>query len=186
MQDKTDSPQVNSAETANPADQVVSSAEDRNPGENGSGGDRAGAPEAAKRPDPHSVAPGYGCPLKNVPPEKFNSTAVPKSYHSPWDLVLVRDPVLSDPLAACASEKEPPPTQLPGYRSFNRVAIPFGGFSEATFQTPKADFALPDYPELREDAVTRRPSFNRAALGWRSPGALVPLRAALAPESDDL
>ncbi|XP_061619770.1 myozenin-2-like isoform X2 [Phyllopteryx taeniolatus] len=176
LNDKTDSRADN-----------VNSAEDRNSAENGSGGDRACAPEAAKMPDPHSIAPGYGGPLKDVPPEKFNSTAIPKSYHSPWDLALIRDPVLTDALTA---EPEPP-ADLPGYKSFNRVAIPFGGFSEAAFETPKAEFALPDYPELRGDTVARRPSFNRAALGWQSTGASVALHVAfpetvLAPESDDL
>lgn len=27
---------------------------------------------------------GYSTPLKEVPPEKFNVTAIPKGYRSPW------------------------------------------------------------------------------------------------------
>lgn len=62
---------------------------------------------------------GYEGPLKDIPPEKFNSTAIPKSYHSPWDLALVREPALADTLVSCLSEPEPP-ADLPGYKSFNR------------------------------------------------------------------
>ncbi|XP_077444371.1 myozenin-2-like [Stigmatopora argus] len=142
--------------------------------------------DAATVPDPYSIAPGYGGPLKDVPPEKFNSTAVPKSYRSPWDRSLSRD----DALMSRVSEPEPP-ADLPGYKSFNRVAIPFGGFSAAPVKHPKPDLVLPDYPELIEAASARRPSFNRAALGWLSAGAPAPLcamspEATAAPESDDL
>ncbi|XP_049628683.1 myozenin-3 [Suncus etruscus] len=33
---------------------------------------------------PSALAPGYAEPLKGVPPEKFNHTAIPKGYHCPW------------------------------------------------------------------------------------------------------
>ncbi|XP_051934772.1 myozenin-2-like [Hippocampus zosterae] len=165
----------------------VNSTEERNSAEEKSGADRAYAPETVTVPDPHSIPPGYEGPLKDIPPEKFNSTAIPKSYHSPWDLALVREPALADTLVSCLSEPEPP-ADLPGYKSFNRVAIPFGGFAEAPAlaDDQKMELALPDFPELRG-----RPCFNRAAQGWRYKGASVPLHAvipqvALAPESDDL
>lgn len=29
-------------------------------------------------------SPGYAEPLKGVPPEKFNHTAIPKGYRCPW------------------------------------------------------------------------------------------------------
>ncbi|XP_077598590.1 myozenin-2-like [Stigmatopora nigra] len=135
---------------------------------------------------PDRIAPGYGGPLKDVPLEKFNSTAVPKSYRSPWDRSLSRE----DILISRVSEPEPA-TDFPDYKSFNRVAVPFGGFSTAPLKNPKPDLVLSDYPELIETTSTHRPSFNRAALGWCSAGAPAPLRVMSpdttpAPESDDL
>ncbi|XP_077355245.1 myozenin-2a [Festucalex cinctus] len=166
----------------------ASSAKERDSAEkDATGVDRARAMQTVTVPDPHSIAPGYGGPLKDVPPEKFNSTAIPKSYHSPWDRARVREPTPVDAPAACLPKPEPP-ADLPGYKSFNRVAIPFGGFAEApdAVRSMKAELAVPDFPELRG-----RPCFNRAAQGWHSTGALIPFRAgtpeaALVPESDDL
>ncbi|XP_035503807.2 myozenin-2-like isoform X1 [Scophthalmus maximus] len=150
-------------------------------------------PDTRMVPDPDSIAPGYGGPLKDVPPEKFNSTAVPKSYFSPWEQAISRDPALAGSFITCMPEPEPQP-DLPGYKSFNRVATPFRGFGKAprsaTINLPQVD-ALPDFPELRGDAAVDRPSFNRAALGWVTVGGPVPLSAvtlehALIPESEDL
>ncbi|KAE8279049.1 Synaptopodin-2 Myopodin [Larimichthys crocea] len=118
-------------------------------------------------PNPDSIAPGYSGPLKDVPPEKFNSTAVPKSYHSPWEQAIINTPALADTLIASLPEPEARP-DLPGYKSFNRVATPFGGFGKApttSFKTIQLE-PLPDYPELQaEKAAVNRPTFNRSALG---------------------
>lgn len=36
--------------------------------------------------------PGYAEPLKGIPPEKFNHTAIPKGYRCPWqEFVSYRD-----------------------------------------------------------------------------------------------
>lgn len=151
-------------------------------------------PDTTVVPNPESIAPGYGGPLKDVPPEKFNSTAVPKSYHSPWQQAIINDPALADTLITCMPEPEPRP-DLPGYKSFNRVATPFGGFSKAPRPAPIKTLPvepLPDYPELQGDAAgVNRPSFNRSALGWVSAGGPAPiptvsLEPVLIPESDDL
>ena len=58
---------------------------------------------------------GYGAPLKNVPPERFNSLAVPKSYQSPWEQAGGDNSVLADTLFASL-----PLPDRPGYKSFNR------------------------------------------------------------------
>ncbi|XP_049923942.1 myozenin-2-like [Epinephelus moara] len=150
------------------------------------------APDTSTVPNPDSIAPGYGAPLKDVPPEKFNLTAVPKSYHSPWQQAIINDPTLADTLITHMPEPEPRP-DLPGYKSFNRVATPFGGFSKAPRPAPVKPLLvepLPDYPELQGDAAVDRPSFNRSALGWVSAGGPVPLPAVslepVLPESEDL
>ncbi|XP_068163897.1 myozenin-2-like [Antennarius striatus] len=139
-------------------------------------------------PSPNSIAPGYGAPLKDVPPEKFNKTAVPKSYRSPWE-----QPITHEPAPADAPEPEPR-IKPPAYKSFNRVAIPFGGFTRtpAPVTTLQVE-PLPDYPQLRD--APNRPSFNRAAPGWVStvgpapcpaPCPAASLKPVLIPESDDL
>ncbi|XP_054609413.1 myozenin-2-like [Dunckerocampus dactyliophorus] len=142
-------------------------------------------------PHPDAIAPGYGGPLKDVAPEKFNSTAVPKSYHSPWKQAIISDPALAETLITHMSEPEAP-TNRPGYKSFNRVATPFGGFSKAPqtapFKSPNVESTLPEYPELKVDSAPGRPTFNRSALGWVSTEAPVTLSTTVCqlPESDDL
>ncbi|XP_075999965.1 myozenin-2a [Genypterus blacodes] len=150
-------------------------------------------PEASQEPSPDRIAPGYGGPLQDVPPEKFNCTVVPKAYFSPWEQAISKDPGLADTHAAHMPEPEPQP-ELPGYKSFNRVAIPFGGYNKAP--TPAAPIELPpmdplpDYPELQGEVRVNRPSFNRAALGWVATATpvfpTVSLDPEFIPESEDL
>ncbi|XP_023571122.1 myozenin-3 isoform X2 [Octodon degus] len=61
-----------------------------------SSGDPGGAHTTAAGKEllrnPSALAPGYAEPLKSVPPEKFNHTAVPKGYRCPWqEFVSYRD-----------------------------------------------------------------------------------------------
>lgn len=67
---------------------------------------------------------GYGGPLKDVPPEKFNTTAVPKSYQSPWEEAIIHDPALAETLHAQMPVPEPRP-EMPDYKSFNRYVTHF-------------------------------------------------------------
>ncbi|XP_041841731.1 myozenin-2-like isoform X2 [Melanotaenia boesemani] len=153
-------------------------------------------PDMKMVPNPSSIAPGYGGPLKDIPPEKFNSTAVPKSYHSPWEQAIINDPALADTLIPRMPELEPR-ADLPGYKSFNRVATPFGGFNKTLRPAPMKptqEENLPEIPEhltLQADEGVNRPSFNRSALGWVSTGGpvalqTVPLEPMFIPESEDL
>ncbi|XP_023276884.1 myozenin-2-like [Seriola lalandi dorsalis] len=144
-------------------------------------------------PNPEIIAPGYGGPLKDIPTEKFNCTAVPKSYHSPWEQAIISDPALADTLISRMPEPEARP-EIPGYKSFNRVATPFGGFNKTPRPAPIKPLQvepLPDFPELQGETAVNRPSFNRSALGWVSAGGpvilpTVPLEPVLIPESEDL
>ncbi|XP_029030630.1 myozenin-2a [Betta splendens] len=141
--------------------------------------------EARVAPDPESIAQGYGGPLKDVPPEKFNCTAVPKAYQSPWEQAAGSDPAVAHSLAGLGPQPGPQPGP-PGYKCFNRVATPFGGFSGTPRPVPLRPVQpepLPHLPEPQGDAAGTRPSFNRAALGWAAAGG-PPER--LIPESDDL
>ncbi|OPJ88095.1 myozenin-3 isoform B [Patagioenas fasciata monilis] len=87
---------------------------------------QGGPPEVPKKTEkvlqmskilnPDSLAPGYSGPLKEVPPEKFNVTAIPKGYRSPWHELL------GDKDNALHSKNQPPVRPSPwDFRSFNRA-----------------------------------------------------------------
>lgn len=166
---------------------------DSHGGENNLVVDQASTPDTRTVPNPDSIAPGYGGPLKDIPPERFNSTAMPKSYHSPWEQAIINDPALADTLITQMPEPETQP-DLPGFKSFNRVATPFGGFSKTPRPAPIKTLQvepLPEYHELQGETAVNRPSFNRSALGWVSAGGsvtlpTVSLEPVLIPESEDL
>ncbi|XP_007889689.1 myozenin-2 isoform X2 [Callorhinchus milii] len=152
-------------------------------------------PDPRTPPNPDAIAPGYTGPLKEIPPEKFNSTVVPKSYQTPWEEAIASDPELVSILQPRMLEVTPK-TELPEYKTFNRVATPYGGFDKASkalnFKIPKLDFTSLE-PELRsplfQDGVSPRPSFNRTAQGWTSINepTFIDLSMDIAlPETDDL
>lgn len=62
---------------------------------------------------------GYSGPLKEIPPERFNTTAVPKYYQSPWEQAIGSDPQLLEALYPKLFKPEGK-AELPDYRSFNR------------------------------------------------------------------
>ncbi|XP_031727307.1 myozenin-2b [Anarhichas minor] len=131
--------------------------------------------------------------ISDMTEEKLTATAMPKSYHSPWDQAILSDPDLAETLKLTMSGPDPRP-DLPEYKSFNRVATPFGGFDKAprgiTFKLPEVDLNPPRYLELEEPGM-KRPTFNRSAQGWISEGThliipTVTLEPIQIPESDDL
>lgn len=82
------------------------------------GVDRVGAKgeksPGARLPAPHALlpSPGYAEPLKGVPPEKFNHTAIPKGYRCPWqEFISYRD---------YQSEGRSHTPSLAEYRNFNK------------------------------------------------------------------
>lgn len=106
---------------------------------------------------PSALAPGYAEPLKGVPPEKFNHTAIPKGYRCPWqEFVSYRD-------YPSGSRSHTP--ILREYRNFNKTPVPFGGphVGEAIFHTG-APFVPEPFSGL--ELLRLRPSFNRVAQGW--------------------
>ncbi|XP_053423137.1 myozenin-3 isoform X1 [Nycticebus coucang] len=106
---------------------------------------------------PSALAPGYAEPLKGVPPEKFNHTAIPKGYRCPWqEFISHRDYLSNGP------SHTPSPAD---YRNFNKTPVPFGGPFVGDI-IPRA--GTPFIPELFNglELLRRRPSFNRVAQGW--------------------
>uniref|UniRef100_A0A3Q2EK44 Myozenin 2b n=1 Tax=Cyprinodon variegatus TaxID=28743 RepID=A0A3Q2EK44_CYPVA len=125
--------------------------------------------------------------------EKLDTTPGHKTYHSPWEQVILSDPNLADTLQLRMPEPEPK-QDLPEYKCFNRVATPYGGFEKAprgiTFKLPEVDLNPPQYQELC-DPRAKRPTFNRTAQGWISEGThlilpTITLESFSVPESDDL
>ena len=51
--------------------------------------------------------------------EKTNSTTMPKSYHSPWEEAILRDPELAETVQLRMPTADPRP-DLPEYKCFNR------------------------------------------------------------------
>ncbi|XP_028745976.1 myozenin-3 isoform X2 [Peromyscus leucopus] len=105
---------------------------------------------------PSALAPGYAEPLKGIPPEKFNHTAIPKGYRCPWqEFVSYRDyPSGGGSLI------------LRDYRNFNKTPVPFGGprVGETIFQAGTTPFVPEPFSGL--ELLRLRPSFNRVAQGW--------------------
>ncbi|NXJ74211.1 MYOZ3 protein, partial [Trogon melanurus] len=118
--------------------------------------------------NPDALAPGYSSPLKEVPPEKFNITAIPKGYQSPWH------DLLGDKDNAVHRENQPPVRPYPwDFTSFNRNPTPFDkALVSDLFSVPTTEL---DHLSALE-VISHRPNFNRVAQGW----------VRILPESDEL
>ncbi|XP_068958718.1 myozenin-3 [Petaurus breviceps papuanus] len=119
-------------------------------------------PPPGRAPSPSALASGYSKPLTGIPPEKFNHTAIPKGYRSPWqEFIGYKDgykAYYKDHLNHIPSPSD--------YRNFNKTPVPFGGpFISETFS--QTDISLtPKEPISGLDLLSYRPSFNRVAQGW--------------------
>ncbi|XP_063784727.1 myozenin-3 [Pseudophryne corroboree] len=116
---------------------------------------------------PGDIAPGYSGPLKEIPYERFNVTAIPKSYQSPWITRHTEEQVIH------VNESLPPPTETPlnvQYGSYNRTPIPFGSLSMVDNGTAPIIFeelqAQIEESTSGLELMCQRPSFNRAPRGW--------------------
>ncbi|NXK53766.1 MYOZ3 protein, partial [Chauna torquata] len=139
---------------------------------------QGGPPEVPKKTEkvlqmskvlnPDSLAPGYSGPLKEVPPEKFNITAIPKGYRSPWQGLL------GDKDKAADSESQLPMKLSHGdFISFNRTPTPFDrALVSDLFSVPATELGNLSGLEL----ISHRPNFNRVPQGW----------VRVLPESDEL
>jgi len=94
-----------------------------------------------------------------------------KMYMSPWEKAMKGDEALTATLKtvmAIPDEK----VDLRMYKSFNRTAMPFGGYEKANallkFQLPdiEAAKAEPEPPTVYQSEIRCRPSFNRTPIGW--------------------
>ncbi|NXX47464.1 MYOZ3 protein, partial [Tricholaema leucomelas] len=139
---------------------------------------QGGPPEVPKKTEkvlqmskilnPDALAPGYSSPLKEIPPEKFNVTAIPKGYRSPWQGLL------GGMANAVHFENQTPVRPYPwDFRSFNRTAAPFdSALVSDLFSMPAVE--LDNLSAL--EVISHRPNFNRVAQGW----------VRILPESEEL
>lgn len=95
-----------------------------------------------------------------------------RTYVSPWERAMKGNEELTATMRAAMPGPIQMHPELPMYKSFNRTALPFGGFDKApktlTFELP--DLSMdPEEPEplpsLQAD-IRSRPSFNRTPIGW--------------------
>ncbi|XP_051939422.1 myozenin-2b isoform X1 [Hippocampus zosterae] len=144
------------------------------------------APTNEDTPNPDEVVPDTNT-------EKLNAISMAKSYHSPWEEAISNDPGLVETFKLSMPAMDPRP-ELPEYKSFNRVATPYGGFENVPrgikFKLPELDLNSLKYPELQDPGM-KRPTFNRSAQGWISEGThlilpTITLESVLVPESEDL
>ncbi|XP_029961859.1 myozenin-2-like isoform X1 [Salarias fasciatus] len=122
----------------------------------------------AKKGSPDVLAPGYTGPLKKIPPEKFNTTVIPKSYCSPWREALGNNEELLVSISAQLPQL-PPRLQPANYRCFNRSAMPFGGAMASKRVIPVINFEAVEpqnLPGVVLERMCHRPNFNRAPRGW--------------------
>ncbi|NWY75075.1 MYOZ3 protein, partial [Erithacus rubecula] len=139
---------------------------------------QGGPPEVPKKSEkvlhmskvlnPSALAPGYSSPLKEIPHEKFNVTAIPKGYRSPWQELF------GDSNGAVHG-KNPSPMRPPtwDFRSFNRTPAPFDrALVGELFSLPTVE--LDNLSVL--EVISHRPNFNRVAQGW----------VRILPESEEL
>jgi len=93
-----------------------------------------------------------------------------KTYMSPWERAMKGN----EDLTSTLKPHMPGPViyqELPKYKTFNRYAMPYGGFEKAsallTFALPEIDVAKakmePEPPVVYQHG---RPSFNRTPIGW--------------------
>ncbi|KAA0725155.1 Myozenin-1 Calsarcin-2 [Triplophysa tibetana] len=133
------------------------------------------------------LAPPLGCemttppapsPKPDPPQEEVNTEAekeerrreYAKTYVSPWEHAMKNDEALKETMKL----KMPGPQvheDLPKYKSFNKTALPFGGFEKAsllTFEAPEVN--VPKEEPLPVSSMQynlcSRPSFNRTPIGW--------------------
>ncbi|XP_071336206.1 myozenin-1a [Trachinotus anak] len=94
-----------------------------------------------------------------------------KTYVSPWEKAMKGD----EGLIATLKTAMPVPSEhkeLPKYKSFNRTAMPFGGFEKANqflkFQLPDTEPTKqePEPAVVYQHEIGCRPSFNRTPIGW--------------------
>uniref|UniRef100_A0A8C8RT83 Myozenin 1 n=1 Tax=Pelusios castaneus TaxID=367368 RepID=A0A8C8RT83_9SAUR len=128
-------------------------------------------------PNNNNFCPFFSTPVKcewNMP-NNNNFFSIFKTYISPWEQAMGVSPQekseFTIDLLSYDSKAE-----LPHYKSFNRTAIPYGGYEKArklmTFQMPEFDAGslVPEPIIVYNQDINTRPSFNRTPIPWQGSG----------------
>ncbi|RXM29789.1 Myozenin-1 [Acipenser ruthenus] len=126
------------------------------------------------RPARDMVGEGEGHQSGGKDGSKQSVTMV-RTYISPWERAMRGNAELT----ATMRSSMPGPCShkdLLKYKSFNRTAMPFGGYEKAsklmTFQLPEYEAAPeePEHPVIYQHDINSRPCFNRTPIGWVGSG----------------
>ncbi|XP_026171701.1 myozenin-1b isoform X2 [Mastacembelus armatus] len=95
-----------------------------------------------------------------------------RTYVSPWERAMKGNEELTATMKAYMPGPIQTHPELPQYKSFNKTALPYGGYDKAsklmTFELPELNVATEEpetLPTLQTD-IRSRPSFNRTPIGW--------------------
>uniref|UniRef100_A0A8C3VBR4 Myozenin 1 n=1 Tax=Catharus ustulatus TaxID=91951 RepID=A0A8C3VBR4_CATUS len=98
-----------------------------------------------------------------------------KTYISPWERAMGISPEDKSQFCTDLLSYSPKP-DFPHYKSFNRTAMPYGGYEKAakrmTFKVPQFDICplLPESLMIYNQNFSKRPSFNRTPIPWMPSG----------------
>ncbi|KGL84348.1 Myozenin-1 [Tinamus guttatus] len=101
--------------------------------------------------------------------------AIFKTYISPWERAMGISPQDKCHFTIDLLSYGPK-ADLPHYKSFNRTAMPYGGYEKAakrmTFKVPQFEIGplLPESIMLYNQNFSNRPSFNRTPIPWMASG----------------
>ncbi|MGH0155353.1 UNVERIFIED_CONTAM: hypothetical protein FKN15_029217 [Acipenser sinensis] len=144
------------------------------PGMGGAGGGAGGAGGGAGGDVTMQTSQGHGEGEGHQSGGKDGSkqsVTMVRTYISPWERAMRGNAELT----ATMRSSMPGPCShkdLLKYKSFNRTAMPFGGYEKAsklmTFQLPEYDAAPeePEHPVIYQHDINSRPCFNRTPIGW--------------------
>ncbi|NXP25284.1 MYOZ1 protein, partial [Scytalopus superciliaris] len=98
-----------------------------------------------------------------------------KTYISPWERAMGISPEDKSQFTMDLLSYSPK-ADFPHYKSFNRTAMPYGGYEKAakrmTFKVPQFDICplLPESLMIYNQNFSKRPSFNRTPIPWMPSG----------------
>ncbi|KAF1398486.1 Myozenin-1, partial [Spheniscus magellanicus] len=98
-----------------------------------------------------------------------------KTYISPWEKAMGISPQDKSQFTTDLLSYSPK-ADFPHYKSFNRTAMPYGGYEKAakrmTFKVPQFDICplLPESLMIYNQNFRNRPSFNRTPIPWMPSG----------------
>ncbi|NWS68982.1 MYOZ1 protein, partial [Crotophaga sulcirostris] len=114
-----------------------------------------------------------------------------KTYISPWERAMGISPEDKSQYTIDLLSYSPK-ADFPHYKSFNRTAMPYGGYEKAakrmTFKVPQFDICplLPESLMIYNQNFSNRPSFNRTPIPWMPSGDSFEVNVPRSGETEEL